>query len=132
MMSLSNNLRKSSTILSRRCFQVTSTVKRCLSSAEPPANFNSKQSTKDEDKNKDNATGSSTAKSQPKPSAPRNIPTRHSRHRKPLAAPLDTLEETKQKIIASTPGTLFCKFQFYQVQFDSRNFTTGYRMHTEE
>jgi len=93
---LSNNLKKASSILSTRCFH------RCLASAAAPPT--SPTSEKD-DINK------TQEPSPPKPGAPRGIPTRHSRHNEPLVAPVETLDESCQRIIASTPGTLFCKYQ---------------------
>lgn len=103
---LSNNLKKTSSILSRRCFH------RCLASAAAaPPTLQSKSSVKDSSNNKVNNNNIKTLDpTPPKPSAPRGFPTRHSRHSEPLVAPVETLDESCQRIIASTPGTLFCKW----------------------
>ena len=39
--------------------------------------------------------------------APRELPTRHSRHQKPSVAPVESLETECQKLINAPPGTLF-------------------------
>jgi hypothetical protein len=42
--------------------------------------------------------------------APRELPTRHSRHSKPPVAPKDILQEEHQKLLDAPPGTLFGTF----------------------
>jgi len=98
---LSNNLKRASTILSRRAIQ--GSIKRCLSSAAPaPVSADANV-----------ITIALKVKVNEPPAAPRGLPTRHSRHHVPVAAPVDSLDENGQKIIGSIPGTLFGKLACY-------------------
>jgi hypothetical protein len=100
---LANNIRRASAILSRQR-KTLNLAKRCLSSK---TSASSSSSTPDAKVSKDNS--SNNANAAPKYTAPRGLPTRHSRHHKPTVAPADVLDASSQKIIASMPGTLFCK-----------------------
>ena len=92
--SVANNLKKAS-VVSFRCLSTqTPSPKASSSSSKSEAKDNTKEV-------------ASKPVSVSIPTAPRNLPTRHSRHHKPVAAPQDVLETSYQEIVASIPGTLF-------------------------
>lgn len=93
---LANKIQSSSTKISTR--NLVQRFSKCLLSTNSPED-------NDQEKEKKTKTDSKS-----KPTAPRDLPIRHSRHNPPQVASSEILEEASQRIIASTAGTLFCKF----------------------
>ncbi len=46
------------------------------------------------------------------PTAPRGLPTKHSRHLPPPVAPAKILDDSSEDILKSIPGTLFGKYMY--------------------
>ena len=110
---LTNNIKR---VFARRSIQ--GNLNRCFSSAPSASASASTSSTTDGDADATTTSSSPTndaknegksESSKPAPSAPRSIPTRHSRHHRPSVASEDILEQRLQEILASTPGNLIGK-----------------------
>jgi hypothetical protein len=110
---LANNISRSSAILSKQrqalSFLYSS---RALSSKTPDAAKSDEKTSKD---SASTTTTTATTVNVPKRTAPRGLPTRHSRHHRPIVAPSDELDSSSQNILASIPGTLFCESTMFVV-----------------